>query len=574
MPLKVYRHPEERRRARLEGRKTAVQLFAAILAQSQLLNPPSPALARCTTAAIAMAVACLAAAASAFAQKPGGVLQVAHRDSPASMSTLEEVTISTVAPMMAVFNNLVIFDQHVPQNTLQSIVPDLATGWSWNEDGTELTFRLRDGVLWHDGQPFTAKDVQCTWDMLLGKSAAKFRINPRKSWYWNLDRVTTNGDSEAVFHLRQPQPALVALLASGYSPVYPCHVPPQEMRQHPIGTGPFKFVSYKPNKAIRLTRNPDYWKPGRPYLDGIEWTIIPNRSTALLAFVAGKLDMTFPYEVTVPLLRDIGQQDPQAVCELRPRGVASTLIVNRGAPPFDNPDLRRAMALTLDRRAFIDVLSGGEGDIGAAMLPPPEGLWGMPPERLRALPGYDPDVQKNRSEARGIMQRLGYGSENPLAIKVAARNIPLYRDPAVMLIDQLKEIYIAGELDIVETASWNPKVTRRDYMVGLENTGSAVVDDPDQQLYESYACESDRNFTGYCNRQLEDLFHRQSRETDQQQRKQLVWDIDTTLQREGARPVIFHTRGATCWHPQLKGLTTMINSMVNGWRMEDVWLHR
>jgi peptide/nickel transport system substrate-binding protein len=574
MPLKVYRHPEERRRARLEGRKTAVQLFAAILAQSQLLNPPSPALARCTTAAIAMAVACLAAAASAFAQKPGGVLQVAHRDSPASMSTLEEVTISTVAPMMAVFNNLVIFDQHVPQNTLQSIVPDLATGWSWNEDGTELTFRLRDGVLWHDGQPFTAKDVQCTWDMLLGKSAAKFRINPRKSWYWNLDRVTTNGDSEAVFHLRQPQPALVALLASGYSPVYPCHVPPQEMRQHPIGTGPFKFVSYKPNEAIRLTRNPDYWKPGRPYLDGIEWTIIPNRSTALLAFVAGKLDMTFPYEVTVPLLRDIGQQDPQAVCELRPRGVASTLIVNRGAPPFDNPDLRRAMALTLDRRAFIDVLSGGEGDIGAAMLPPPEGLWGMPPERLRALPGYDPDVQKNRSEARGIMQRLGYGSENPLAIKVAARNIPLYRDPAVMLIDQLKEIYIAGELDIVETASWNPKVTRRDYMVGLENTGSAVVDDPDQQLYESYACESDRNFTGYCNRQLEDLFHRQSRETDQQQRKQLVWDIDTTLQREGARPVIFHTRGATCWHPQLKGLTTMINSMVNGWRMEDVWLHR
>src|SRR5437660_7150314 len=112
--------------------------------------------------AAAMAVACLAAG-SAFAQKPGGILQVAHRDSPASMSPLEEVTISTVAPMMAVFNNLVIFNQHMPQNTLQSIVPDLATGWSWNEDGTELTFRLRDGVRWHDGQPFTAKDVQCTW---------------------------------------------------------------------------------------------------------------------------------------------------------------------------------------------------------------------------------------------------------------------------------------------------------------------------------------------------------------------------------------------------------------------------
>ena len=238
------------------------------------------------------------------------------------------------------------------------------------------------------------------------------------------------------------------------------------MRRHPIGTGPFKFVEYKPNESIRLTRNADYWKPGRPYLDGIEWTIIANRSTALLAFLAGKIDMTFPYEVTVALLKDIERQDPQAICELRPRGVSSNLIVNSRAPPFDDPDLRRAMALTLDRKAFIDILSEGQASIGGAMLPPPEGLWGMPPDRLRSLPGYGPDVQKNRSEAREIMQRLGYGPDNPLAVKIAARNIPLYRDPAVMLIDQLKEIYIAGELDIVETANWNPKVTRRDYMVG------------------------------------------------------------------------------------------------------------
>jgi peptide/nickel transport system substrate-binding protein len=166
-------------------------------------------------------------------------------------------------------------------------------------------------------------------------------------------------------------------------------------------------------------------------------------------------------------LNDIERQDPQAICELRPRGVSSNLIVNSRAPPFDNPDLRRAMALTLDRKAFIDILSEGQASIGGAMLPPPEGLWGMPPDRLRSLPGYGPDVQKNRSEAREIMQRLGYGPDNLLAVKIAARNIPLYRDPAVMLIDQLKEIYITGELDIVETANWNPKVTRRDYMVGL-----------------------------------------------------------------------------------------------------------
>jgi len=479
-----------------------------------------------------------------------------------------------VAPMMPVFNNLVLFDQHVPQNSLNSIVPDLATEWSWSEDGKELTFRLREGVKWHDGKPFTSADVKCTCDMILGKSTNRFRINPRRSWYWNLDSITTAGDYAATFHLKQPQLALPALLASGYSPVYPCHVSPQDMRQHPIGTGPFKFVSYKPNEGIKLVRNPDYWKPGLPYLDGIEWTIIPNRSTALLAFAAAQVDMTFPYEVTVPLLRDIKSQSPAAVCELRPRGVASTLIVNRDAPPFDNPDLRRAMALTIDRKSFIDVLSEGKADVGAAMLPPPEGLWGMPAERLTSLPGYGADVLKSRAEARGIMQKLGYGPDKPLSLKIATRNIPLYRDPAVMLIDQLKEIYIASELDIVETANWNPRITRRDYMVGMENTGVAVVDDPDQQLYESYACDSDRNFTGYCNREIESLFRRQSAETDQAKRKELVWEIDRALQEEGARPVLYHMRGATCWHPRLKGLTMMANSMYNGWRLEDVWLDK
>jgi peptide/nickel transport system substrate-binding protein len=118
--------------------------------------------------------------------------------------------------------------------------------------------------------------------------------------------------------LKRPQPAILALIASGYTPVYPCHVPPRAMRQHPIGTGPFKFVEFKPNESIKLARNPDYWKPGRPYLDGIEYTIIPNRSTAILAFTAGKFDLTFPYEVTVPLMKDVKSQAPEAVCELVP----------------------------------------------------------------------------------------------------------------------------------------------------------------------------------------------------------------------------------------------------------------
>jgi peptide/nickel transport system substrate-binding protein len=292
--------------------------------------------------------------------------------------------------MMGVFNNLVMYKQDVPQSGLQSIVPDLATEWSWDEDKSQLTFRLRQGVKWHDGKPFTAKDVQCTWDLLSGKSSEKLRINPRKAWYRNLEEVTTNGDYEVTFRLKRPQPSFVALLASGFSPVYPCHVSPRDMRSHPIGTGPFKFVEFKQNESIKVARNTEYWKKGQPYLDGIEYTIIKNPSTGVMAFAAGKVDFTSPYFLQIPIVKDVKTQAPEAICQLMPSNVNRNVMLNREAPPFNNPDLLRAASLSVDRKAFVDILTEGKGDIGGAMLPPPEGVWGMPPDLLKTLPGYVP----------------------------------------------------------------------------------------------------------------------------------------------------------------------------------------
>jgi peptide/nickel transport system substrate-binding protein len=322
-----------------------------------------------------------------------------------------------------------------------------------------------------------------------------------------------------------------------------------------------------------VTRNPDYWKKGRPYLDGIEYTIIPNRSTAILAFIAGKFDMTFPTEVSIPLLKDVKSQAPKAVCEVAPTNVNANLIVNRDTPPFDHPDVRKAMELALDRKAFVGILFEGQADIGGSMLPPPQGVWGLPPEILRTIPGYGPDVARNRDEARSLMRKAGYGPDKPLKIKVSTRNIPVYRDPAVILIDQLKQIYIDAELEVVETANWFSKVARKDYSVGLNLTGNAV-DDPDQGFYENYACGSERNYTNYCNRDLEKLFDRQSMESDLDKRRKLVWEIDKRLQEDVARPIIYHFRAGTCWQPYVKGVTIMVNSSYNGYRYEDVWLDR
>lgn len=517
-------------------------------------------------------VAALALPLEAMAQKAGGTLRVYHRGTPPSGSIHEEATSSTVQPYMSVFNNLVMYDQSKAKNSLDTIVPDLATSWAWSDDGKKLTFTLREGVKWHDGKPFTAKDVQCTWDMLQGKSKARMRKNPRKVWYWNLDKVTADSDTQATFHLGQPQPALLALLASGYSPVYPCHVSPKQMRTNPVGTGPFKFVELKQNESIKFVKNEDYWKEGLPYLDAIDWTIIRSRSTRILAFVADKFDMTFVGDVSVPLMKDVNEQAPDAVCHKVTTNVSTNLIVNREQPPFDNENVRLAMAVAMDRDAFITILHGGEAQKGGVMLPPPSGVWGMPEDVLAKAPGYgDPaaDVKK----AQDLMKAAGYGPDNRLSVKVATRNIAIYRDPAVILIDQMKQIYIDAELEVVETSNWHAKVARKDYQVGLNLTGVGV-DDPDVAFFENYACGSQRNYTGYCNQEMMELFRKQSAMSDQEARKKLVWEIDARLQADVARPMIDHRVGATCVQPRVKGFVNMVNSTYNGWRMEGLSLEQ
>src|SRR5882757_2709834 len=416
----------------------------------------------CAFAVAMLALTTICSAAYAAEPKQGGIFRIYHRDSPGSASIHEGATYSVNIPFMPVFNNLVIYDQNVAQNSMESIVPDLAESWAWSEDQKTLTFKLRQGVKWHDGKPFTSADVKCTFDMLMGKSQQKFRQNPRKSWYDQVNDVTANGDFEVSFNLKRPQPSLLALLASGYTPVYPCHVSPGDMRTHPIGTGPFKFVEFKANESIKLTKNPDYFKKGLPHLDGIEFTIITNRSTAILGFVAGKFDMTFPTHITIPLLKDLKSQAPNAICVVEPTNVSTNIIVNSSSPPFDNVDVRRAMALALDRK---------------------------------------------------------------------------------------------------------------EYMLGLNLTGNAV-DDPDQSFYENYSCGSERNYTNYCNKEIEKLIDQQSVETDVAKRKKMVWDIDKKLQEDVARPIIFHARAGTCWQPYVKGVTVMVNSSYNGYRYEDVWLDR
>jgi len=225
--------------------------------------------------------------------KYGGVLVTSPLSATPSLSPHEESTIATVQQASPCFNNLVYYDPTKKVESGDTIIPELAEKWSWQDNYRNLVFFLRHDVKWHDGKPFTSQDVKYTFDMVRGAPEAKARlkVNPRKLWYDGVEAIEAPDPYTVVFRLKHPQPSLLLMLASGYSPVYPAHVPLAEFKNRCIGTGPFKLKDNKPGELVEYVKNPDYFIKGRPYLDGIKFVIIRDRSTQIAALQSGQLDV-------------------------------------------------------------------------------------------------------------------------------------------------------------------------------------------------------------------------------------------------------------------------------------------
>jgi peptide/nickel transport system substrate-binding protein len=515
-----------------------------------------------------MIIACTAT--QAIAQKKGGVLRRANVENPPSASVHEEGSNIVTTPFVPVFNNLLDFDPAKNMSRPDGLVPELATSWSWSSDNKVLTFKLRQGVKWHDGKPFTSADVKCTWDTVTGKRNAGWRRSPRKAWFSNLKEITVEGDSQVSFHLNRPQPSFLTFFAGGWSPVYPCHVDGKQMRQLPIGTGPFMVKAFERGKMIRLVRNPNYWKPGLPYLDGIDMPIIPSPSTRLLAFQSGETDLYSPSET---LLAQVKSKMADAQCVVGLSYAYTQLAMNPEVAPFNDVRVRKAFALAIDRQAIVKTKGAGLDRIGGELMPPPEGAWGLSVEQLATVPGFTGDLKKRQEEARALMRELGYGPDKPLVITLSTRDVARYRDVAIMILDQLSHIYVKGEMKTIDTGLWSRTLYQRKYMVAVRSRGQSM-DDPDVAFYESYMCKSPANATAYCNKETEAMIEKQSAMTDPVARKRLVQEIDLKLQKEYARPTITFAAFPYCWRPYVKGYVPSLNSQYSNRRMETVWLDK
>jgi peptide/nickel transport system substrate-binding protein len=506
--------------------------------------------------------------------KPGGVLRpVLREDLPQGFAIHESATNSVTWPAMPCYSNLVLYDQTKRLGRVETIVPELAEKWSWQDGYRNLVFFLRRDVKWHDGQPFTSKDVKFTFDVVreAPDAPAKLRINPRKEWYANVDAIEAPDPYTVVFRLKRPQPSLVAMLASGYSPVLPAHVPLAEHRSRCIGTGPFKFKEWKRGQSVELVRNPDYFVKGRPYLDGVRYTVIVERGTRVAALQAGQIDVAYPGETTLAIAEQLRKAVPGMVLTETASNVSENLLLNTRKPPFDNVNVRRALSFAIDRRTYTQTVHRGAAVIGASLAPKPWGVWGLLDRDLSQLPGYG-GAAAGRTRARTLLAEAGFGPSNPLKVELVTRAIAIYLDFAGFVVSDLKQVGVEATLRQIDTAQWHPMVTRREFQIGANLTGLGV-DDPDANFYENFSCGSPRNYGDYCNEEVGRLIDRQSQETDLPKRVALVAQIQKKLEEDAARPTMGWRTDRFAHYPYVKNL--ILNQVTyNCCRLQEVWLDK
>jgi peptide/nickel transport system substrate-binding protein len=505
--------------------------------------------------------------------KRGGTLNTVLIEDPPGLITHESATVSNVWPVSPCYSNLVYFDPLKALESADTVIPELAERWSWQESYKNLVFFLRRNVKWHDGKPFTSADVKYTFDVAreAPDATARFRLSARKEWWTNIASIEAPEPYTVVFHLKRPQPSLLLMLASGYSPVLPAHVPLNELRQKCVGTGPFRQKEWLRGQLVELERNPDYFIADRPYLDGIRYTIIRERGTRLAALQAGRLDAFVPLEMTRAMADTAKSGAPSLVITEIGQNGSDNVLLNHKRAPFDNPLVRRAVNFALDRRAYVKSVRQDGAVIGAALMPKPMGFWGLGEPDLRSLGGYR-DPARDKAEARRLLGEAGFGPGKPLRLEMVTRTSPIYVDLASFAVDQLRLVGIEATVKQLDTSAWFPALARREFQIAANLTAGGF-DDPDAYLVENYKCGSSRNYTDYCNEAVDRQIEAQSQELDRTKRLKMVADIQRTLEAEVARPMLGWRKEYFAQYPYVKNLVPH-NALYNYGRMQEVWLDK
>ncbi|GAB6876215.1 peptide-binding protein [Thermaerobacter litoralis] len=426
-----------------------------------------------------------------------------------------------------IFPGLTRWDEHMKP------VPHLATEWSVSDDGLVWTFKLREGVKWSDGQPFTADDVAFTFN--------EIALNPdlganHSSEYKAVEKVVAVDPHTVEFHLKEPFASLPSYLTY-YSGILPKHVfegvkDPWSLndfnKKNPIGTGPFMVAEYVSGSHVRLVPNPNYWGE-KPKVKDVVIRIVPDVNAQIAQLLAGEVDML---SIDDPTLLDKLQNNPNLELERVLTNVYYFVALNQDDPRFQDKRVRQALSYAIDKEAMIQNLLKGYGQVATGPIPPLQAeyyngdvaRYPYDPEKAKALlaeAGWTPGPD-------GILQKDG----KPFHITMTAAQMRQLV-PATLLVQQWwKDLGIQVDVDVLDWNSYIEKaIVNRDYEATLAWWSTPA--DPD--VYPYYASEAagrGNNIPNYRNPALDDLLRRGRAATSEEERKAIYAEAQALMAEE------------------------------------------
>jgi peptide/nickel transport system substrate-binding protein len=483
--------------------------------------------------------------------KRGGVLRYAVFSAPAHFDVHQSGTNANIDTQGAMYDNLIRRD---PRDSGQTIIPDLAHSWEIAQDGKTYTFFLRQGVTFHDGGALTAEDVKATYQRIIFPPQGF--SSPRTPLFSTVEAIHVRDAHTIAFQLREARPKafMLGAFASGWNII----VRKKTLEDHNYnlrqvldypGTGPFRHKKRVDKEVWIMERNPDYWNAGLPYLDGLEFYHFDPGSPALAgALLSGKTDYARSLD---PVTLQKVQATPGMTGTSFYQSAIRALWVNNAKRPFDDPRVRRAMHLVLDRPVLIEVVKDVSSLVAGGFLYPFSDF-ATPAAQLAERLGYQADATAAIQEAKQLLVAAGHG-QGIKAVDFLVRDLPTYKQLAPAIQAMLKEaLNIETNLRTVQGSVWFEEAQAGRFDLTLSSTVSTLLD-PSDYFHTWYSKEGPQNYSKWSNKDFEALLPLIDRELDEAKRKDLVRQAEAICEQDPPVLPVSWEKTNDGWHTYVKG---------------------
>jgi peptide/nickel transport system substrate-binding protein len=523
-----------------------------------------------------VALALIAAPPAVGEEKPvrgGELVFVVPASGFPSMDAHRETTFAVIHPLRAFYSLLIMVNPENPADPTD-FVGDVAEGWTVSSDGKTYTFTLRRNVKFHDGSPMTSRDVKASLDKIIFPPAGV--PSSRKAMYGMVQGIEAPDAHTVVIRLKSPSAAFIPALANPYNWIYKADIIAKDMdwyTKNVMGTGAFKFKTYVPGSHVVGVRNPDYFLPDKPYLDGYRAIFMKDQSPQVAAIRGGRALVNFralPPKTVEDLKRALG---PKLAVQESTWNCVLLVTPNHLVKPFDDPRVRRALSLALDRWQGSKALSeiAIVKTVGGAVFP--HHPLAASKEELQQLAGYSPDIEKSRAEARRLLREAGV----PEGFKFRFHNRGVeqpYKILGIWLIDQWRQIGLDVEHWVEPTAPFYATLRgkSKEFEVSMDFNCQAVVN-PIVDITKFLSSDRAGNSYGrFQDRALDGIYDEIVAETDPDKLRTLLRQFERRLLDEQAHEIV------TLWwhrtvphHARMKGWKVSPSHYLNQ-HLTNVWL--